>query len=302
MNITLRHLEIFVAVAKYKSITIASEKLYLSQSAISMSIAELEKRLGAKLFDRTGKRLILNNFGESVFIEANFILKKVEELENIFHQKKLTGTLIVGATQTIGNYLLPKIIGFFKKKNKEVEISLIIDNTKNIMEKLLNFEIDVAFVEGIVNNELVDSINWLEDEIVIFSSPDHPLAKKNKISFKDLEKSNWILREKGSGTREIFEREMHNNLKELKIYLEINHIEAIKQIVESGLGIGVLSILTIREAIECNKLKIINAPLKIKRYFKIIIHKKKYRTILLENFMKFSINYVKRGKQCFPLD
>ncbi len=292
MNITLRHLEIFIAVAKYKSIVKASEKLFLSQSAISMALSEFEKRLGVKLFDRIGKKLILNDYGEKVFIEANFIVKKVEELENTFKDKKLSGALIIGGTQTIGNYLLPQIIGKFKEKYNDVEISLIIENTENILKKLLNFEIDLAFVEGVVNNNLIEEMKWLEDEIVVFSSPKNELAKKKKLTKKDLENAKWILREKGSGTRDIFEKVAYEKLKKINIYLEINQIEAIKQIVETGVGVGALSILTIQKEIEDKRLTKLNIPFKIKRYLKILVHKKKYKTTLLNEFINFSQHYI----------
>ncbi len=287
MNITLRHLEIFVAIVKHKSIIKAAKNLYLSQSAVSMALTEFENRLSVKLFDRIGKKLILNNYGEKIFVEAQFILKKLEELENTFNDKKFSGSLIIGGTQTIGNYLLPKIIGEFKKKFNEVDLSLIIDNTENILRKLLNFEIDLAFIEGIVNNNLIEAIDWLEDEIVVFSSPKNQLAKKKKLTIKDLENANWILREKGSGTRDIFEKVAYEKLKKMDIFLEINQIEAIKQIVETGIGIGALSILTIQKEIKDKRLIKLNIPFKIKRDLKILIHKKKYKTTLLNEFLNF---------------
>ncbi len=287
MNITLRHLEIFVAIVKHKSIIKAAKNLYLSQSAVSMALTEFENRLSVKLFDRIGKKLILNNYGEKIFVEAQFILKKLEELENTFNDKKFSGSLIIGGTQTIGNYLLPKIIGEFKKKFNEVDLSLIIDNTENILRKLLNFEIDLAFIEGIVNNNLIEAIDWLEDEIVVFSSPKNQLAQKKRLTIKDLENANWILREKGSGTRDIFEKVAYEKLKKMNIFLEINQIEAIKQIVETGIGIGALSILTIQKEIKDKRLIKLNIPFKIKRDLKILIHKKKYKTTLLNEFLNF---------------
>ncbi len=125
MKISLRHLEIFIAVAKNGSIKEAANKLYLSPSAVSMSLSELERNLGFKLFDRIGKKLILNNFGEVIFQEANYLLDRVNYIENIFQVKKFSGTLKIGCTQSIGNYVLPEIIGLFKNENQDVIISLI---------------------------------------------------------------------------------------------------------------------------------------------------------------------------------
>ena len=290
MNISLRHLEVFVAVAKFKSIGKASEKLFLSQSAVSMALSELERRLGVKLFDRIGKKLILNNYGEIIFTEANYVLEKVNEIESIFTSKKIVGSLNIGCTQSIGNYVLPKMVGIFKKENPDVTISLLIENTENIMAKLLNFEIDLAFIEGVVNCNLVNTINWIKDEIVIFCGNSHEFANKKKVSLNDLKKAKWILREKGSGTRDIFEKVIFNKIEKINIFLEINQIEAIKQIVESGIGVGALSYYTVKREIENNSLKNLNVPFKIERDFKILIHKNKLQTPVIKNFIDFTNN------------
>ncbi len=295
MEITFRNLEIFSAVARYKTIGKAAENLYLSQSAVSMALSEFEKKIGVKLFDRVGRKLILNNYGEKVLFEANIILKRIEELENIFKHSVLSGCLAIGGTQTIGNYVLPKIVGDFKTKHDDVDLCLVIDNTKNIFEKLINFEIDIAFVEGIVNSKFVYVIPWLEDEIIIFSSPKNPLSKKRKITLKDLEDAKWILREQGSGTRDIFEREVYKKLKNIDIYLEVSQTEAIKHLVESNIGIGALSILAIKKDIESKRLIKLNIPFKIKREFKILVHKKKYQTSILKEFIKHSVNIAQQN-------
>ena len=288
MKISLRHLEIFTVVAKRGSIKEAANELYLSPSAVSMSLSELEKSLGVKLFDRLGKKLILNNFGELLFQEANHLIDRVNYIENIFKSKKFSGNFKIGCTQSIGNYVLPDIISLFKNENPDVEISLIIENTENIMKKLLKFEIDLAFIEGIVNHKLVESYNWLKDEIVIFCGKNHIFSKKKRVTINDLKKAQWILREKGSGTRDIFEKAIYNKIKNLKIFLEINQIEGIKRIVEKGIGVGALSYFTIKKELENGSLVKLNTSFKIEREFKIVLHKKKFKTPLIEEFIKFS--------------
>ena len=291
MDLTFRQLEIFIAIVKNKSIKKASEKLYLSQSAVSMSLSDMERRLGAKLFDRVSKRLVLNDFGEQVYISALYILKKFEDLVAISRKNELYGNLKIGATQTIGNYVLPYILGEFKSKNQDIDMTLFVENTEQIMEKLINFEIDLAFIEGIVLSKEVENIPWIEDEIIIFSSAQYPLADKKEITFEDLEKEKWILREKGSGTRDIFERFMYGKVKSLNIYLEIGHTEAIKKIVETGIGVGSLSALTLKREMEAGLLKKINFPYNIKRNFQIVIHKKRYKSKLIKEFINFSREY-----------
>ncbi len=288
MDISLRYLEIFSAVAKWKTIGKAAEALYLSQSAVSMGLSELEKRLGVKLFDRVGKKLILNDYGEKVLYETNIILKKTEELANIFKTTSLFGSLSVGGTQTIGNYVLPQIVGKFKTDFPEVDLSLIIDNTEKIVEKLANFEIDIAFVEGIVYTKSVEIIPWIEDEIIIFASANNSLSKKKRVTVKDLERARWILREQGSGTRDIFEKTIFKRVKNIDVFLEVSQAEAIKYLVEKNIGIGALSLLTLKRELEAGTLKKLNVPFKILRDFKILIHKKKYKTSILKEFLKYS--------------
>ncbi len=293
MDVSFRHLEIFVTVAKFKSINKAAEELYLSQSAVSMALSECEKRMGVPLFDRANKKFYLNNYGEKLFYKAQNIIAMANELKNIAKKGGLSGNLYVGATQTIGNYVAPYIVANFKKDFPDVKIYLFVENTEQILRKLYNFEIDMAFVEGIVESSQVDAIPWMRDEIIVFSSPNYPIAQKDKITIDDLKKEKWILREKGSGTREIFQRKVIAKIKELDIYLEIGHTEAIKKMVELGIGIGCLSELTVKREIEKGLLVKLNAPFKVVRDFKIVIHKKKFRTSLLERFISFSKAYNK---------
>ncbi len=291
MDVTFRHLEIFVAIVKNGNIKRASKELFLSQSAISMGLSDMEARLGVKLFDRVNKKLILNKYGEQVFVTAQNILKKIEELSKISNQETLSGNLKLGATQTIGNYVIPYLIGDFKSKNPNVDIMLFVENTEQIMNKLLNFQVDVAFVEGIVLSNEVDSIPWIEDEIIVFSSPNYHLAEKSNVTIDELENEKWVLREKGSGTRDIFERYMYDKITKMNIYLEIGHTEAIKKIVESGIGLGSLSKLTVKRELDAGLLKKIDLPFQIKRNFKIVFHKKKYKTRLLNEFVSFSQSF-----------
>jgi DNA-binding transcriptional LysR family regulator len=163
--------------------------------------------------------------------------------------------------------------------------SVVIDNTANIIEKLLNFEIDIAFIEGIVNSKDVNIVPWIEDEIIVFASPENILAKKSKVTLNDLEESKWILREIGSGTRDIFEKSIYDKINQINIYLEVSQTEAIKHLVESNIGIGALSALTLKREIKDKRLIKLKIPFKIKREFKMVIHKKKYQTTLLTKFI-----------------
>ncbi len=293
MDFSLRHIEIFVTVAKFKSITKAAEELFMSQSAISMALSEFEKRIGVKVFDRVNKKFVLNNYGEKLFFKAQNILGMLEEFECMARGVEYSGKLSIGATQTIGNYVLPDVIVGFKRKYSDVKLFLTVQNTEHILRQLINFEIDIAFIEGVVDSSSVEVVPWLEDEIILFSSPNHYLAKKDKVSLRDLKDVKWILREEGSGTRDIFQREIYKKLENINIYLEIGHTEAIKKIVESGLGIGCLSVLTVKRELEIGLLNRLSPPFRVIRNFQIVLHKKKYKTLLLEKFISFSKSYCK---------
>lgn len=285
MKISLKQLEVFIAVAKEENMSRAASNIHLSQSAFSMALAELENRLGGPLFDRKGKRLILNDRGRLLLPRAMTIISEVNELCETLSSnvKEIMGHLIVGASTTIGNYLLPPIIGEFVNTHQKSKISLQIGNTQQIIERLLHFDIDLGIIEGSCNINKIEVISWRIDKLIIIASPHHPLAKKRKITLRDLLDARWILREPGSGTREKFEDAIGHTIEP---FLELGHTEAIKQAVQADLGISCLSEVTVSDTIKSKKLIGLKTPfLKLSREFYILIHKEKYRTLLLKRFI-----------------
>lgn len=286
MKITFKQLEVLVAVAKHENMSLAAEKIHLTQSACSMSLSNLEQQLRGTLFNRVGKRLILNERGRILYPKAINILTQVNELQNLMadNQKNPIGHLIVGASSTIGNYVLPKIISEFIGHFPQTKISLQVSNTEQIIKQTLNFDIDIGFIEGNCYSLDLNVQTWRQDELIIIASPNHHLSKKKKISLQDLKNAEWILREKGSGTREQFEAAMKANILP---FLEFSHTEAIKHAVTTGIGIGCVSELTVTELLK-NK-SLVHIPtsfLKLSRYFYILLHKEKYQTVILREFMK----------------
>ncbi len=287
MRITLKQLEIFVAVAKNENMSRAAEILFLSQSACSMALGALENQLDGDLFDRHGKRLILNDRGRILLPKAYFILDQVQELQDLMHQDKkniLAGHLVVGASSTIGNYLLPEIIGRFVTDQPKAKISLRVANTEQIIRQLLQFDIDVGMIEGRCNSREIKVFPWRKDELIIISSAKNFLIKKAKITRNDLYDSKWILREPGSGTRERFEEAMGGKINP---FLELGHTEAIKQAVRTGLGISCLSRVTVADALRSGEIVELKTPfLKLSREFYILIHQEKYQTAILNKFIE----------------
>ncbi len=287
MKITLRQLEVFVAVAKNENMSQAAEVLHLSQSACSMALSALENQLNDLLFDRHGKRLVLNERGRILLPKAYNIIAQATELQDLMTPDKerfLAGHLIVGASSTIGNYLLPELIGNFVTDYPKVKISLQVANTEQTIRKLLQFDIDVGIIEGRCNAQEIKVTPWRKDGLIVISSPQTTLYKKAKVTLNDLRNAKWILREVGSGTRERFEEAMGGPVSP---FLELGHTEAIKQAVRAGLGMSCLSKVTVSDALKRGELVELKTPfLKLTRDFYILLHKKKYQTAILSTFIK----------------
>ncbi len=284
---TFKQLEIFLAVAKAGNITHAAKILHLTQSACSMALSTLENQLGGILFNRHGKKLILNERGRAFFPKAANIISQMKELCDLMQEKNkktITGHLIVGASTTIGNYLLPKVIGDFITTYPQTKISLSVSNTAEIVKKLLKFEIDIGIIEGNYPSNEIESFTWKKDELIIITSSASILAKKRNLTLHMLHNAKWILRESGSGTREKFEEAIG---KKIIPFLELGNTEAIKQAVLNGLGVSCLSKTAVADLLKSKQLVELKTPfLKLKRDFTIILNKEKYKTAILDNFIE----------------
>jgi DNA-binding transcriptional LysR family regulator len=290
MNLTFRQLEVFCAIARRGNVSRAAEDAGLTQSAASMALAELERQLGELLFDRMGRRIILNGNGKRLLPIASELLARAEELEQEFSaaDRALSGELIIGASSTIGNYLMPRLIAGFCAKYPAVKVRLKVANTKQIIASALDFELDIGFVEGSCNQPEIEASVWRKESLIVFANPLDPLANGKTLQLKDLSDAPWILREKGSGTREIFERAFLKKNNSLNVRVEFGQTEAIKQAVQSGMGISCLSRLALRENLENKTLVELPTPeLDLQRNLLQITHKNKYRTRCIEEFMAF---------------
>lgn len=283
---TLRQLEVFVAVGRYENVSRAAEQLALSQSAVSMALNELERQFETQLFDRYGKRLHLNEHGRQLLGHAMDFLDRGREIESLLKGETGIGPLRMGATLTIGNYLAPSLIGQFLQQYPDCRIQLEVRNTASIVRDVANFELDFGLVEGDVQHKELSVTHWINDEMAIFTTPNHPLAKRTHLSLQDLLDVPWIVREQGSGTRQTFERALRKVLPELDIRLELEHTEGIKRAVESGLGIGCVSRLALRDAFQRGSLVELRIPdLSLRRKFYIVLHQQKFRTPGIEKFL-----------------
>lgn len=286
-------LRVFCAVAETKSFSKASELIHLTQPAVSLQIQAMEELYETRLFDRSGNSINLTPAGEILYKRAKEILALYAEAQHNISEitGAIKGSLSIGASSTIGNYLLPHIIAAFKRKVPQVNISLVVNNTKVITERLNAGEIDIALVEGDVSKQRFSVETLLSDELVVIMSPAHPWADRRNVPAIELTKEPIIMREEGSGTRQIILKHLEEHgikLDQLKIALVMGSTEAIKGAVEEGLGVSIVSGWAARKNLKQGLIKTITfKDLKFHRNFSIISPKRNYSTHTAKEFLNF---------------
>jgi DNA-binding transcriptional LysR family regulator len=287
MKYTLRQLEIFVAIGRSESVSRAAAELALSQSAASTALGEFERQFDTQLFDRVGKKLQLNELGRVLLPKASELLDRAQEIQSLLEGKEALGSLRVGATLTIGNYLAPLIVGEFQQRHPGSRVKLEVHNTAAVIQQVAHFEMDLGLIEGACQHPDLQVTRWMDDELVIFCAPQHPLAQQKRVTLDDLLTQPWILREPGSGTRETFDQAMRQVLPQLNVQLELEHTEAIKRAVEAGLGVSCISRLALRDAFRRGSLVPLDvAGLDFSRSFHFVWHRQKYQTAGIRHFLE----------------
>lgn len=282
MKFTLRQLEVFLATARSQNLSRAATSLSMSQSAASDALRELEQQFALRLFDRIGKRLQLNDAGRLLLPRAEELLSRATELEQGLLQQA-PGTLKLGATLSIGNHLCIPLIDRYRRQYPDSQVSLDISNTESISSRVAGFELDIGMVEGEINDPLLEMIPWREDDLEVFAAPGHPLAGRQTLGRADLLAADWILRENGSGTRQTFNRVMHDLLPQLNVVLEVQQPEAIIQSVRAGMGISCLSRLSLQEHVARGDLICLKTKGRtFRRHLYLIMHRQKYRSAAMQ--------------------
>ncbi|MGE5471044.1 MAG: LysR family transcriptional regulator [Bacteroidota bacterium] len=285
MRITLRQMEIFAAIAHSENVSRAAGALSMSQSAASSALVELERQFDCPLFDRIGKSLHLNATGRGLLPQAEEMLARTADIES-YLAGKLLGPLAVGATLTIGNYLATLIVAEHLRRHPASKTRLQVANTQTIVDRLLRFELDIGLIEGEVHDPDLVLEPWLDDALVVFCAPRHALAGTGPGDSATLAGQPWIVREPGSGTRALFDRIIAQALPQLHIQLELEHTEAIKRAVESGVGIGCLSRLALREAFRRGSLVEIPTPqFDLSRRFYFARHRQRHVSPAASSFL-----------------
>ena len=286
MKLTLRQMQIFLNVVKSGHLTNVAKEMKLSQSAISMSIKELENILGRPVFDRINKKLVLNEVGRAFHKEVDPIFKKLSDIEYEFKNSENKGMIRVGASTTIVDYLMPSIICSYMSAYPDVKITLKEGNTKEIAEMIEEGSIDVGFVEGFVSGSSIIKEVIGVDELLVVTA-DKNLAKTCYID--ELSDKRWVLREEGSGTREVFLNYIKEKVDNLNIFFELGHTESIKSILMNRECLTCISKISVESEINEGKLyKVDVKNFECKRDFLMIYHKDKYHSTLFEKFLFFS--------------
>ncbi|MBC8950954.1 MULTISPECIES: DNA-binding transcriptional regulator YeiE [Xenorhabdus] len=285
MRITLRQLEIFAEVLKSGSTTQASQQLALSQSAVSASLTDLEGQLGVQLFDRVGKRLVTNEHGRLLYPKALALLEQAGEVEQLF--KLELGALRLAASSTIGNYMLPEMLARYRQDYPETPLELNISNTGDVIKAVAEFRVDLGLIEGLCHNPELITQPWMKDELIVFSSPESPLLQ-GELSLEDLIKAPWILREKGSGTREILDHLLFSQMPRFNIAMELGNSEAIKHAVQYGMGISCLSRRVVQEQLKNGTLSELVIPGRsLNRTLYLIYHRQKHISNALRKLLSY---------------
>ncbi len=292
MSITLRQLEIFIAVAETAQVTKASKKLFVTQSAVSMALAELENQLGGSLFDRHGRSLLLNARGRFLLPLSKDITSQVSNIETIMSERNdtLDGSIEIVGSTTLGNYIMPYLIGAFKKVHPNVHVNLLVFNTGYAEKLILEKEVEVGFVEGsLTGRDEISWRPWFEDELVVLCGPTDPLAHNEVFDItKDLKGKKWIMRESGSGTAATVRERFGKYMDDVNVVMEMGHPEAVKRAVESGAGITCLSSLSICREAENGWLKGLKIDgLDMRRQLRIIQRKDTEISEALAEFLSF---------------
>lgn len=243
MSLNLHHLRVFTAVAEHGGFSRAAVALRLSQPAVSKSVQELERQVGLALFDRVGRSPKLTDAGESLLVRARelFGVARMAEEELAALRGLERGILRVGASTTVATYFLPAILARFHAQHPGVRLRVLSANTRAVAHKLLEGRLDIALVEGPVHHERISVVPWREDELVVIAPASHPLLRKRRVVPLDFADEPFILREPGSGTRQVAESELARYGVHPTASMQLGSTEAIKQAVASGLGLAVVS-------------------------------------------------------------
>lgn len=294
LRVSLRQLEVFVATARAGSTRAAADRVARSQSAASAALAELEASLGTLLFDRVGRRLVLNESGRALLPKASALIDQAAELEHLFSGDH-AAPLRVAASLTVGEVLLPPIVARWKTLHPASAVQIVIANTSEVIGAVVSFDVDVGFIEGPQTHPDLVVRPWLADDLVVVAAPGHPLARRRQVGADELRAAQWALREAGSGTREAADRWLFEHLGQIDVAFELGSPEAIKRVVETGVALGCVSRHAVAPSLAQRTLVELRTgfPPAVRR-LAIVLHKDKHLGRGTEDFLRHCAAKAKR--------
>ncbi|NBO31003.1 MAG: LysR family transcriptional regulator [Cyanobacteria bacterium WB6_1B_304] len=292
---TLDQLRILKAIAAEGSFKRAADSLYVSQPAVSLQVQNLERQLDVPLFDRGGRRAqlteagyLLLSYGEKILTLCQETCRAIEDLQHL-----QGGTLVVGASQTTGTYLLPRMIGMFRQRYPDVTVQLHVHSTRRTAWSVANGQIDLAIIGGEIPTELHESLQVLpyaEDELALILSDSHPFASLETVQREDLYKLQFIALDSQSTIRKVLDQVLARygiETRRLRVEMELNSIEAIKNAVQAGLGAAFVSVSAIEKELQMQVLRQIKIEqVTVKRMLSVIYNPNRYRSRAAEAFAK----------------
>jgi|SRR5579884_72448 len=273
-----QRIRVFQAVAKFLSFSRAAQELSISQPGVSFHIKALEQEYGAELFERVGRRLYLTDAGRTLaaYVQRAGLLEE-EAMVAMQELKGLeSGLLVVGASATIGIYLLPEVVGEFRKRHPGIKVSLRVGNKRHTLERLLQNELDFGLVAGPITHDALSPEPYLDDELVVIVSPAHRFARQKIVYPGELRRETFLVRESGSGTQELMDERLSQLGVEPADTMQLGSTEAIKQAVAANLGISIASRYTVEAELAGARLCVANVPsLRLQRRLLLVHHKDK---------------------------
>ena len=284
LRYSLRELEVFAAIARHGSVSRAAHAVALTQSAASQALAKLERALGRPLFDRCGRKLVLGEHGRLLWPRAQALLDAAGQLQDLLAGGQLS--LRLGASTTIAGYVLAPLLAALRAAHPQARVRLMAGNTAEVVAAVAALELDFGLIEGACHHPDLDVSDWREDELILIAPPGHPIARR-RASRAQLAQAPWLLREPGSGTREVVERWLRAHVGAVRVDMELGNSEAIRRAVSAGLGLSCLSRHVVAEALAAGTVARVRTGLPpLTRPLRLIRHRARAPTAGMRAFLE----------------
>jgi DNA-binding transcriptional LysR family regulator len=288
-----RRLQVFHAVAKHLSFTKAGEALFMTQPAVTFQIRQLEEHFNTRLFDRSQGRIALTPAGRMALEYAERILGLSAELDTRLKEigGQMTGPLLIGASTTIAEYLLPQVLGEFKSRYPSVVPRLFVANSEAVQARIAERTLDLGFIEGDSHLPSLGADVCGDDELQVICAPTHPLAQLSSATPKTLTEHAYISREPGSGTREVIDHYLHKagvSPDSMQVVMELGSPEALKGLVATGLGFAIMSRATVTKETQIGQVVCVPLAPRLTRNLSVVYPKERFHSRLVNSFVQFT--------------